>query len=268
MLRPEIMQPEIEDLQQLDPSRSLLAGPPHDKTAELLLTEAPRYKNVLETNTAKVKDRYDSYMAPIKYADTVAKFKHKYAVGRAFQVLGVTQPADIRYSLKYNEVQRIAAEVEKDPEFQKNIDRLIQATPKEQIEGELNEPRPSALDPMPGYSRIEKISAFEDKFTTRMCEEFIKAQNPAACKDGKRPQVSKEMFDLYKKRSPVGSYVDKITAGKDEQQIEALEKDLDDPNKLRSMIINYTKHAVKPKEEPLKKNGPVANQNSAQIGPA
>ena len=111
------MQPEIEDLQQLDPSRSLLAGPPHDKTAELLLTEAPRYKNVLETNTAKVKDRYDSYMAPIKYADTVAKFKHKYAVGRAFQVLGVTQPADIRYSLKYNEVQRIAAEVEKDPEF-------------------------------------------------------------------------------------------------------------------------------------------------------
>ena len=256
MLRSDIMQKEINNLQQMEPSRSLIFGPPQDKAAELILTGAPRYKNVQEVNTAQVKERYDRFMEPREYADAVKKVKHKYAFGKAMQQMGIVDTADIRLSVKNKELQRMADKIEEDPEFQTTMDHLIKVKGKTTIMTDATSSRPSVLDPMPGYAEAQKSLEYKNKFVQRMCEELVIAQNPTGYKDGKKPEINKLMFDMYKNNKGISDFIVKMTEGKSVEQMENMTKELDDPKKMRHLIISYNKMEMESRQKPQPKKGP------------
>ena len=150
----------------------------------------------------------------------------------------------------------MADKIEEDPEFQTTMDHLIKVKGKTEIMTDATSSRPSVLDPMPGYAEAQKSLEYKNKFVQRMCEEVVIAQNPTGYKDGKKPEINKMMFDMYKNNKGISDFIIKMTEGKSVEQMENMTKELDDPKKMRHLIISYNKMEMESRQKPQPKKGP------------
>ena len=244
LLSPDVMDREVNALQNEEPARSFISGPPQDQMLDMVFEDSARYKSVIETNRDRIKERYKPVKEAEKFNKAVVNFSRKYALGQAMKDMGIDAADDTRYHIKNKELQDRADEIEKDPKFQDKLEFVVKGKSKNDVLAYGDNDLPDVSTPVPGFDKAEKALKFRERFVQRMCEEVEKARHPNKYKNGEKPQVSKITIAEYNKNHGINNYVYNLTKDKDPDQIDSMIKDLDNDTKVRRLISDYNKPAA------------------------
>ena len=94
LLSPDVMDREVNALQNEEPARSFISGPPQDQMLDMVFEDSARYKSVIETNRDRIKERYKPVKEAEKFNKAVVNFSRKYALGQAMKDMGIDAADD------------------------------------------------------------------------------------------------------------------------------------------------------------------------------